>query len=204
MPSDVFSSLLIISPPQKGSAPHLPFYFQQLDVCVHLTILSFWYFCGAYFSPHDIICVYMCDIFLSLKYHSTRYSFSLGKKNTISMANDGTENWQKTVLLPLLAPSLSLAFSPSRLFCFHRVSVVYDKWWCQGMCIMLNNILVESRELSVVNRSQIWMSFEEVVKLNGVMHSWKETAVSKTTEEKKKAPGDRPKCFSLWCMTGLD
>ena len=200
MPSDVFSSLLYISPPQKGSGPP-PLYFQQPDVCVHLTILSFWYFCGAYFSPHDIICVYMCDIFLSLKYHSTRYSFSLGKKHNF---NGKWWNWKLTKnSSSSLIRSLSLSLSPSRLFCFHRVSVVYDKWWCQGMCIMLNNILVESRELSVVNRSPIWMSFEEVVKLNGVMHSWKETAVSETTEE-KKAPGDRPKCFSLWCMTGLD
>lgn len=70
------------------------------------------------------------------------------------------------------------------------------------MCIMLNNILFESRELSVVNRSQIRMGFEEVVKLNGVMHSWKETAVSETKEKKKPPETDRNAFrFDAWLVS---
>jgi hypothetical protein len=61
---------------------------------------------------------------------------------------------------------------------------------------MLNNILFESRKVSVVNRSQIRMVFfcEEVVKLNGVMHSREETATKgeKEGEIERKRKEKKP------------
>jgi hypothetical protein len=150
--------------------PLLLFFNSLTYVCIkRFFLLEF--LRGLFFSTRHYLCT--CVTF-SCHWNIIRLDtlFFL-EKNTISMANDGTENWQKTVLLSFLSLR-------RRLLCFHRVSVVYDKWWCRGMCIMLNNILFENflGELSVVNRSLIRIGFcEEVVKLNGVMHSWKEAAV---------------------------
>lgn len=97
MPTDIFSSLLSVSAPTKGPSP--PSLSKIKKNSLTFVCNYSFFFCGLFFL-HAILYVCTCVTF-SCHWNIIRLDtlFSRGKKNTttISMANDGTENWQKTV-----------------------------------------------------------------------------------------------------------